>query len=184
MDFILMQKKVKVDQHQAGLELSATVGATQATVVHFPKTPCKNNTMLVFCAMQEGNAKAKAASYSECRNFQAVAEPTPSTTTPSSGDQPCMEMFEEKQLMAVQSMLRQDILEEKRRIARLCWKLRSAAMEGIQEVWRERCELEEAARAALVAEIVRLRNECATLRAKIEHCGQRQMTQMTVSTRF
>lgn len=28
-----MQKKVKVDQHQAGLELSATVGATQATVV-------------------------------------------------------------------------------------------------------------------------------------------------------
>ncbi|VDL65424.1 unnamed protein product, partial [Nippostrongylus brasiliensis] len=36
-----------------------------------------------------------------------------------------MEMFEEKQLMAVQSMLRQDILEEKRRIARLCWQLRS-----------------------------------------------------------
>ncbi|RCN53035.1 hepatocellular carcinoma-associated antigen 59 [Ancylostoma caninum] len=127
----------------------------------------------------------------------AVAEPTPSTTSPSSSDRPCIEMFEEKQLMAVQSMLRQDILEEKRRIARLCWKLRGCEVEQSQptevpqeqqavdgrksmgeeseEVWRERCALEEAARAALIAEIVRLRNDCATLRAKIEQAGQTQM---------
>ncbi|KIH53542.1 hypothetical protein ANCDUO_16325 [Ancylostoma duodenale] len=137
------------------------------------------------------------------RRLKAVAEPTPSTTSPSSSDRPCIEMFEEKQLMAVQSMLRQDILEEKRRIARLCWKLRGCEVEESQpaevpqeqqavdgrksmgeeseEVWRERCALEEAARAALVAEIVRLRNDCATLRAKIEQAGQ---TQMFVSTRF
>ncbi|EYC24706.1 hypothetical protein Y032_0013g2064 [Ancylostoma ceylanicum] len=137
------------------------------------------------------------------RRLKAVAEPTPSTTSPSSSDRPCIEMFEEKQLMAVQSMLRQDILEEKRRIARLCWKLRGCEVENIQpteavqeqqviegrkskgeeseEVWRERCALEEAARAALVAEIVRLRNDCASLRAKIEQAGQ---TQMFVSTRF
>ncbi|VDM62263.1 unnamed protein product [Angiostrongylus costaricensis] len=44
------------------------------------------------------------------------------------------------------------------------------------QVWRDRCALEEAARSALVEEIVRLRNDCATLRAKIEHCGQRQMS--------
>ncbi|WKX92600.1 hypothetical protein Q1695_010546 [Nippostrongylus brasiliensis] len=138
------------------------------------------------------------------RRLKSVAEPTPSTSTPSAKEQPCMEMFEEKQLMAVQSMLRQDILEEKRRIARLCWQLRSvdvvkelepaaqnssnssslslkAKDEDSEEVWRERCELEEAARAALIAEIVRLRNDCANLRAKIEHAGQRQLT---VSTKF
>ncbi|VDM78409.1 unnamed protein product, partial [Strongylus vulgaris] len=138
-----------------------------------------------------------------------------------------MEMFEEKQLMAVQSMLRQDILEEKRRIARLCWKLRQNKVENSEhveipeerpgsdirkvkeedseeskvdnsehveipeerpgsdirkvkeedseEVWRERCVLEEAARAALIAEIVRLRNDCALLRAKIEQAGQTQL---------
>ncbi|KHJ95818.1 hypothetical protein OESDEN_04232 [Oesophagostomum dentatum] len=140
------------------------------------------------------------------RRLKAVAEPTPSTTSPSSTDRPCIEMFEEKQLMAVQSMLRQDILEEKRRIARLCWKLRGCDVdssheaaelpqeqptnqlegrrsmtEDSEEVWRERCALEEAARAALIAEIVRLRNDCAILRAKIEQAGQ---TQMFISTRF
>ncbi|KAK5967468.1 hypothetical protein GCK32_006100 [Trichostrongylus colubriformis] len=137
------------------------------------------------------------------RRMKAVAEPTPSSTSPSTSDRPCVEMFEEKQLMAVQSMLRQDILDEKRRIARLCWKLRSAngvcvhevpcstpapfspshraKDEDSEEVWRERCELEEAARAALIAEIVRLRNDCANLRAKIEYCGQQQVS---ASTRF
>ncbi|KAE9421302.1 hypothetical protein Angca_006519, partial [Angiostrongylus cantonensis] len=120
------------------------------------------------------------------RRLKAVAEPTPSMLCMTSSDQPCIEMFEEKQLMAVQSMLRQDILEEKRRIAYLCWMLRSCNMNILQaetslilsetwrfhfcnnQVWRERCELEEAARTALVEEIVRLRNDCATLRAKIE----------------
>ncbi|ETN73862.1 hypothetical protein NECAME_13371 [Necator americanus] len=133
----------------------------------------------------------------------AVAEPTPSITRPSSAEQPCMEMFEEKQLMAVQSMLRQDLLEEKRRIARLCWKMHGRGISCSQsaasmcnysakeapnmnvveseEVWQERCLLEEAARAALTTEIIRLRNECASLRAKIECSGQ---SKMFVSTRF
>ncbi|VDO25478.1 unnamed protein product [Haemonchus placei] len=134
---------------------------------------------------------------------KAVAEPTPSSTSPSAGDLLCVEMFEEKQLMAVQSMLRQDIVDEKRRIAHLCWKLHLTNVdcphgtsgsttspfspsqkvkdEDSEEVWRERSELEEAARAALVAEIVRLRNDCANLRAKIEYNGQRQVP---ASTRF
>ncbi|KAK6062252.1 hypothetical protein COOONC_00069 [Cooperia oncophora] len=100
-------------------------------------------------------------------------------------------------------IFRQDILDERRRIARLCWKLRTMSTECVhevpcstpsafsplqrakdeesEEVWRERCELEEAARAALITEIVRLRNDCANLRAKIEHCGQ---LQVSASTRF
>uniref|UniRef100_A0A7I4XTG3 Rho-GAP domain-containing protein n=1 Tax=Haemonchus contortus TaxID=6289 RepID=A0A7I4XTG3_HAECO len=137
------------------------------------------------------------------RRLKAVAEPTPSSTSPSAGDSLCVEMFEEKQLMAVQSMLRQDIVDEKRRIAHLCWKLHLTNIdcshgtsgnttspfspsqkvkdEDSEEVWRERSELEEAARAALIAEIVRLRNDCANLRAKIEYNGQRQVP---ASTRF
>ncbi|KJH44653.1 hypothetical protein DICVIV_09300 [Dictyocaulus viviparus] len=122
------------------------------------------------------------------RRLKTVAEPTPSMPSMIANDQPCIEMFEEKQLMAVQSMLRQDILREKRCIARFCWMLRSLEMNSkeeisshspradqeSEEVWRERSELEEAARAALLMEIVRLRNDCANLRAKIEYYGQRQ----------
>ncbi|VDL85739.1 unnamed protein product [Nippostrongylus brasiliensis] len=46
------------------------------------------------------------ASDLESQLWGSVAEPTPSSSTPSAKEQPCMEMFEEKQLMAVQSMLR------------------------------------------------------------------------------
>ncbi|CAB3408275.1 unnamed protein product [Caenorhabditis bovis] len=94
-------------------------------------------------------------------------------------DTRCIEIYEEKQLMATQQMLREDVAAEKKTIAGLCWKLEHSQLnseeveeeteeEKEEEEWKERCNLEEAARSALISEIARLRSECANLRARLE----------------
>uniref|UniRef100_A0A1I7WS35 HAUS augmin-like complex subunit 4 n=1 Tax=Heterorhabditis bacteriophora TaxID=37862 RepID=A0A1I7WS35_HETBA len=110
-----------------------------------------------------------------------VAEPTLSLYNSLSNSVPCCEMYEEKQLMAVHCMLRQDIINEKRRIARLCWKLTyekhtkevdyEDGMEPTND-WEKSCCLAEVTRRYLINEISKLRTECAVLRAKIEMYSQ------------
>ncbi|PAV85947.1 hypothetical protein WR25_23545 [Diploscapter pachys] len=119
------------------------------------------------------------------RRFKASSEPVPPIKAADGGTRPCREMFEEKQLMATKSQLREELMEERRNIARCLWKLEMAdedwkslnrprsqqnksAIEREIDEWKEKCELEEAAREALVDELVRLRTECSVLRALIE----------------
>lgn len=101
----------------------------------------------------------------------------------TTADSRCIEMYEEKQLMATQGMLREDVSAERQRVAELCWRLHNCKQlvneneeentnkkidfEEEQE-WTERCKLEEAARSALLEEITRLRSTCADLRARLE----------------
>ncbi|EGT42303.1 hypothetical protein CAEBREN_30430 [Caenorhabditis brenneri] len=115
------------------------------------------------------------------RRLKQLIESTPQVVPlDTSSDIRCIEMYEEKQLMATQGMLREDILEEKQRIAKLLWRLEvmgnneeekkdpEEAVDEDQEEWAERCKLEEAARSALLEEITRLRSACADLRARLE----------------
>ncbi|CAD6190842.1 unnamed protein product [Caenorhabditis auriculariae] len=131
------------------------------------------------------------------RRVKQFPEPPPVASV-TQVDPCCAEIYEEKQLMATQGMLREDLVDEQRRIALLCWKLRELGVESPrvfgmaslcnstdseeatssstsadvdensllsaeEREWKERCRLEDAARSALLGEIVRLRNECAVL---------------------
>ncbi|CAI5438327.1 unnamed protein product [Caenorhabditis angaria] len=89
----------------------------------------------------------------------------------------CIEIYEEKQLMATQGMLKEDIRDEKRNISEMCWKIEKNFSESEklsekdqkeEEMWKEKCVLEEAARSSLVEEISKLRSSCASLRARLE----------------
>ncbi|CAI2309908.1 unnamed protein product [Caenorhabditis sp. 36 PRJEB53466] len=114
------------------------------------------------------------------RRLKQLVETTPQIVSLRTTDTRCIEMYEEKQLMATQGMLREDISEERQRIARLCWRLRDITQltsrsnqdeekdETEEKAWEERCKLEEAARSALLEEITRLRSTCADLRARLE----------------
>lgn len=59
------------------------------------------------------------------RKLKQLAEAAPQIVPLSTTSTQCIEMFEEKQLMATQGMLREDISEERQRIAQLCWRLRN-----------------------------------------------------------
>ncbi|PAV83799.1 hypothetical protein WR25_17639 isoform B [Diploscapter pachys] len=60
------------------------------------------------------------------RRFKASSEPVPPIKAADGGTRPCREMFEEKQLMATKSQLREELMEERRNIARCLWKLEMA----------------------------------------------------------
>uniref|UniRef100_A0A8R1HT79 Uncharacterized protein n=1 Tax=Caenorhabditis japonica TaxID=281687 RepID=A0A8R1HT79_CAEJA len=112
------------------------------------------------------------------RRLKQLVDTVPPVVSLETTDSRCIEMYEEKQLMATQGMLRADILEERQRVARLCWQLHNTGEDTKEMVnedpkndeqeWVERCKLEEAARSALLEEINRLRSTCADLRARLE----------------
>lgn len=93
--------------------------------------------------------------------------------------------MKEKQLLAVHCMLREDVEEERVRVARLLWRMRDiedgrkeeeevrrdegeTKEKREEEEWKERLKLEEDARDSLLNCIVSLREECAMLRGEIE----------------
>ncbi|CAI4224262.1 unnamed protein product [Auanema sp. JU1783] len=130
------------------------------------------------------------------RRLKSVAEPIPSSQSCPLENKPFLEMYEEKQLVAVQSMLRKDIMEERKLVAILLWSFRNNTENDIsesetenlnhdiktkaEEDLKEECQKEESIRLALVEDICRLKMECALLRAKNEMLSHGH----TVSTRF
>ncbi|KAF1768223.1 hypothetical protein GCK72_000035 [Caenorhabditis remanei] len=110
---------------------------------------------------------------------QLVDALPPVVSLDTTADSRCIEMYEEKQLMATQGMLREDISEERQKVAKLCWQLENMKQLAKEEEDSEdnkdsddtdeqECKLEEAARSALLEEITRLRSACADLRARLE----------------
>ncbi|KHN72630.1 hypothetical protein Tcan_13117, partial [Toxocara canis] len=103
----------------------------------------------------------------------------------SESDGPTLEMFEEKQLLATCTALRQEIARCKADIIALDSRLNAAIAEqqtsgnigrnsetlldeDNESFWRDECRKEEVRRAELVAQIVEQRRQCCLLRAKLE----------------
>ncbi|VDK83651.1 unnamed protein product [Litomosoides sigmodontis] len=100
-------------------------------------------------------------------------------TRKNNGSTPTLEMFEEKQLLAACTALREDIARHKLEIIALDQCLNTMSEEKNTETsknsdekrdeyWRDKCRKEEKERDNLLSEIVSLRNDCCQLRAQIE----------------
>lgn len=122
------------------------------------------------------------------RRLKAVAEPTTASSSGQTEERACSEMFEEKQLMAIQMTLKEEIREERQKIVNLLYQLYILEQENpvenkedeAPEELKKDVETEETKRTELVTEIDQLRTECAHLRARIEMFSQGQL----ISTRF
>ncbi|CEF66481.1 Hypothetical protein SRAE_2000114900 [Strongyloides ratti] len=96
-------------------------------------------------------------------------------------------VLEEKYLIEMNTKFKNDLAEEKEKIAKLIVdlnnKLQKLQIYGIlssniklltdeeKEYWKNECEKENEKRRTLLADIHSLRDECAMLRASIEHCN-------------
>uniref|UniRef100_A0A1I8EZQ7 Rho-GAP domain-containing protein n=2 Tax=Wuchereria bancrofti TaxID=6293 RepID=A0A1I8EZQ7_WUCBA len=114
-------------------------------------------------------------------------------TRKNDGPTPTLEMFEEKQLLAACTALREDIARHKLEIIALdhCLNamenknfetLKNIDDEYGEEYWRDECLKEEKERDNLLSEIVSLRNACCQLRAQIELNAVKRLTLLV--TRF
>uniref|UniRef100_A0A0N4ZN43 Uncharacterized protein n=1 Tax=Parastrongyloides trichosuri TaxID=131310 RepID=A0A0N4ZN43_PARTI len=108
-------------------------------------------------------------------------------TSKDNEDDPSYNVFEEKQLLAINSKFLNEIDEEKERIAKLVITLNEKLQQSIEgnvlspnikiisqqetDFWKTQCEKENEKRRVLLAEIHSLRDECAMLRASIEQCN-------------
>ncbi|CAJ0964124.1 unnamed protein product, partial [Mesorhabditis belari] len=112
------------------------------------------------------------------RRRRSVAEPTKNEENAESESIRGL-MLEEKQLLAVQTNLLEEIAVEKKQVAELCWSLVKLGYQTTEEVfpkiegdsWESFLAdalLEEAARSTLIEELARLKSECAVLRANLE----------------
>uniref|UniRef100_A0A0K0DWZ9 Uncharacterized protein n=1 Tax=Strongyloides stercoralis TaxID=6248 RepID=A0A0K0DWZ9_STRER len=96
-------------------------------------------------------------------------------------------VLKEKHLVEINSKFQNELVEEKEKIAKLVIDLNSKLQklqmyavlssniklltEEEKEYWRTECEKENEKRRTLLADIHSLRDECAMLRASIEHCN-------------
>uniref|UniRef100_A0A8R1TX92 Uncharacterized protein n=1 Tax=Onchocerca volvulus TaxID=6282 RepID=A0A8R1TX92_ONCVO len=116
-------------------------------------------------------------------------------TRKNDGLTPTLEMFEEKQLLAACTALREDIARHKLEIISLDQCLygmnenkntetfkNNDDSEYREDYWRDECRKEEKERDDLLSEIVSLRNDCCQLRAQIELNAVKKLTLLV--TRF